>query len=514
MKNSKINITTVLLLITLFAISTIIRLPNINRPLGANHEWLTAHTLRVQQIWYEEGAWKHKFNPIMNFGNPTDKNIDNTHTSPQISDEHGDFYYISYPPFVYILPYLIFKLFSIYPDVLPLQIFNLVIQLISAFFIFLIVRDLTKKYYLDRLNYPAILGFIIYTFSSATLWLHSNAFFADMLIQPLFIIGIYIFQKITTKEQVGNLDYWLLGLTTFLMIYTEWLGVLFAFSIFIYCLFDIKKPGSKKILLTTITSSVLSLTLIIWQYSQISGLNAFLKALTNRYFLRSGLTSNTDFGLSYTTPLSWINLMVSYIWGYAAIFIITFILLSFYLIYKFQIKEKIKIEKQEMLIFYIILSPILLHHFLLFNFTVIHDFALLKDSIFIAIFTALIYHRLISLNLKSYTKLAFWITNLLVVLCIIASIFTYVQSASYNVNFKNTGQRIRTTAKNDEVIFLKTPNKFHLSPPLIFYAHRNIAMWENEAAARELMAKDQAARGIIFTLDQDIKITKIEYLEK
>lgn len=53
----------------LFILSIVVRLPNLNRPLGNHHEWLTSTVLKHQQIWYENGALKYKFLPIMTYNN-------------------------------------------------------------------------------------------------------------------------------------------------------------------------------------------------------------------------------------------------------------------------------------------------------------------------------------------------------------------------------------------------------------------------------------------------------------
>jgi len=247
------------IIISFFIISLFIRIPNLNRPLSYHHEWLTSTVLRTQQIWYEKEDLTHRFLPIMTYNNKSDRNISN---QANLKDALGNYYYTSYPPFAYIFPYLIFQIFNIYPDVLPLQIFNIIIHFISAFFIFLIISLLTNKYYLNKVNIPSLCGFSIYLFSSATLWFHSNVYMSDIFVQPIYIIGIYLFLKIIKNDE-KMIYYVLLGIFNFFMIYTEWLGVFFAFSVFIYALFNLREKAMQKVLVCIIASSIASLALIV-----------------------------------------------------------------------------------------------------------------------------------------------------------------------------------------------------------------------------------------------------------
>ncbi|HEX3046586.1 MAG TPA: hypothetical protein VHY08_17655 [Bacillota bacterium] len=305
--NSRSKLYTVVLMVILFGISILVRIPNLNQPLGNHHEWLTATVLRHQQIWYEAGAWKYKFNPIMTYPNHADKNINNQASNHE--DSNGNFYYTSYPPFAYILPYLVFRLFRIYPDVLPLQLFNLFFHFICAWFIYLIIARLLKKsknpYFM---NVPAIIGFTVYLFSPAPLWFHSNVYMADMMVQTFFIIGIYLFLKISSEFEGRRMDYLGFGAINFLMVYTEWLGIFFAVTVFVFSVFWIKDKRRNPLLASTGFSTIIALALTIWQYAQINGLGALVASSIEKYRIRSGL-NNADMGLSITNPKTWLSII-------------------------------------------------------------------------------------------------------------------------------------------------------------------------------------------------------------
>lgn len=507
----------------LFFISLVIRSPNFNRPLGNDHEWLTSHTLRIQQIWYEDGAWKHWFNPITSFNGQANKNIIDADTNYQMTDKNGDIYHVSYPPFAYIFPFLFFKLFNIYPNVIPLLIFSLILNFFSAFFVFLIIKKLTQKFYQNKLNYPALFGFALYLFFPTTLWFQSNVFMADMMVQPLFIVGVYLFTKITTGEKEKKSLYWLLGLINFFMIYTEWLGIFFAFSVFIYCLFNYKKDGSKQMLISIITSTFFSLTLFIWQFSQIDGLKNLLQTLSNKYLIRSGLSNEkAESDLNYLNPVSWDYLIAKFAWGYLAEIIIALISALFYLKNKLKDKKWISFNRPEKITIYIALLPAVLHHLIFFNFTVIHSFSLLKDAVFIALIVALFYHYLtitsfIKNRQKKILKLGTGLAIVLPVILLITGLngLSDIIPQANNLNFKTLGQQISQTAKNDEVVFIKDNTDDLVEPQLIFYAHRNIAKWQDETSARNLLEKNQINTGIIFVLNENQEeIIGVEYLRK
>lgn len=510
-----------IILILIFSISVIIRLCNLNRPLDGHQEWLTSTVLRNQCIWYEEGELKYKFCPIMTYNNKADRNINNQASNHK--DAAGNFYYTSYPPFAYIFPYLIFKSFKLYPDVLPLQIFNLIIHFICCFFIFLIISLLTRKYYINKLNIPAIFGFSLYLFSPETLWYHSNVYMADILVQVFFIIGIYIFLKIIliTDKNKNLIYYFLLGLNNFFIIYTEWLGVFFAFSIFLYTILNIKKKKMKAILYVIVTTTIASLTLTFWQYSQISTFDAFIKSSLGRYLFRSGLPQKAEGNLHFFNLESWRNILFHYAKGYFPILIIACTLMLMYIaVYKKKFTANKNLEKieAETVVIYLCIVPVILHHVIFFNFTSLHDSSVLKTGVFIAIIIALFYHKIIytfQTDIPDKNKiLKIKILNSIIILMIIASIGIYVlindNSSDY---YKKIGKKIAKIAKNNETIFINS--KKCIRPQLIFYAHRNMANWENETKAKELLNLNGVNRGIIFTLDEnEEKIVNIEYVNK
>jgi hypothetical protein len=55
------------LLFGIFLLSVVVRLPMLNRPLSKHHEFCTAISLRIMQIWYDNGIEKYGYNPVMTY---------------------------------------------------------------------------------------------------------------------------------------------------------------------------------------------------------------------------------------------------------------------------------------------------------------------------------------------------------------------------------------------------------------------------------------------------------------
>jgi len=505
-KHKAINLT---ILFIVFLISIIIRLPNLNRPLSRHHEWLTSFSLRIITIFYDNGAYKYNFNPITTYEGSANKNIDNTASLFMPKDTQGNYYYTSYLPFAYLFPYFIFKLIDTRPTILGLQIFNLIFHFISAYFIFLIVSLLNKNTN-KGINWPAILGFTIYIFLPLNLWFHSNIYMAEIFVQPLFIIEIYLFLKILFSESIKDYYYWLLGITNLLIVYTEWLGVLLAGTMGLYLLFKIKNKKYKKILYIIVITSIFPLLLTIYQYSKIAGFEDLILSYKNKYSFRSGFSNSSPVGTRISDLTAWAKLTKAYLNSFFPFFLI--LLLS--LLILFQKFKKISSNHQLLLILYITMVPVMLHHFIFFSGTVVHDFFLLKDSVYIAIFGALIYQYFARFARGKNQLLIFSAIILVGGLC---SALIYNKSNSiYSTYYKIIGEKIKQTAKEDEIVFIKFDNtkikQIDIIPQYIIYAQRNISLWENNNQAAKLIKLNKLNKGVIFTINNNYNISNINQI--
>ena len=279
-------------LLCLFLLSVAIRAPHINRPLSTNYEWVTAHTLVTLQIWSEEGIVHHRFAPIYTFNNPNDHFIGCPPSG--ISDDDGNHYYVSYPPFSFILPFLVMKGLGVYPSVLALQIFNLLIHFVCAVGIYCLVVLISNRRISAAPFPPALAAYSVYIFSSSALWHHSNVYFADVLVQLFFIWSVLVLISALKARGGLNLPKGIgIGLCIFFMSYTEWIGVFFTAIVAVLCLFlRRREPDFMKIFWIVLLSSCIAIGLVIWQYLSIKGLHDFIELAQNRLSERSGLRGN------------------------------------------------------------------------------------------------------------------------------------------------------------------------------------------------------------------------------
>lgn len=495
---------TFLLLTIVFLISVLFRLPNLNRPLSKHHEFCTALSLRIMQIWNEEGALKNHFCPNLNYANPSDKFIQNHSTG--IQDSKGNYYYVSHPPFGYMLPYFLFKIFYLYPDVVPLQTFNLLFHFISAFLVYLIICMILKKNFQDSLVMPAFAGFLVYLFTPATLWFHSNVYMSDIFIQNFWVLSVFIFLKIIFENRITSLK-WLacLWLVTFLMIFTSLVGIIYIFTFGLWCVYQQK--NSKKylgVIFTLFFSTISALILTAFLYSNINGIQNFLTELSGRFMTRGGYSSGGDFFITIFD--GWMRIFFNYVTGYLPFLILTVVL--FFLIYKDGAKLKLIDERQKNFLF-ITALPLLLFPFILLNYCG-HDFAELNASLFFSGSIGCLYNKLH--NRRKALKLMFAFSIM----------FSLVQYYGINrpgdkswkgdeyVHYKNAGLFIHNNSEQEEVVTLH--GEEIIEPQLIFYAHRNVRAVENIDDAKKFLQKTNRPKGIYFEIGNhdSINITRIK----
>ena len=495
----------------IFTLSVLIRLPNIDRPLSSNYEWVTAHTLVTLNIWKQEGIINHKLNPIYTFPNANDHYIKCPISG--VSNEQGDYYYVSYPPFAFIFPYIFFKLSGVNISALSLQIFNLSIHLLCSILLFIIISNITETK--KQLNSPALLGAAIYIFSPINLWNHSNVYFADILVQLFFLLSLLFFQLILTKTKPNysyNIFFWA---SLFFMIYTEWLGLLLAGCLFLYFIFNRKFKTAIGISLI----SIFAISIVMIQYASIAGHEAYLNTLLNRYSERSG-----QFGPAqiYQSD-SLLFLLTMYLRNFFPyLIILVFTLAITYLIGK---KLKPNISQVGKATLFLSFSPVILHHILLFEFTIVHELSLVKASVFIAIliglFSAPIFSTIANKKYIYENSLYLFVISTMFILGVYFYYSHIIVPDEYAS--KRLGNQIRNTSSEVDTIFFKSsqtygdfliqaPENFVIAPQIQYYAGRCIQVVQNTTEAIQHLKSYNKKQGVIYTIENPFY--KIEAIER
>ena len=495
-----ISISTLFILIGIFMLSVLVRLPNINRPMSKHHEFVTAVSLRVIDIWEQDGASKYLFNPVMNYPGKANKHINNwASTTGNMVDDEGNFYYVSHPPFAYILPYLAFKVLHVKTSVLAIQIFHLVINFISALFIYLIVCLLGQQKPFLKTYWSGVVGFSVYLFSQAVLWFQCNTYMSDMLVHFFFILNVYIILKLLIRKRFFSPKYLVWhAIVLFLMIYTSWLGIFFAFSVFLYSFIKLRKTKVFIPLnLITLFVSLAAVGLFSYQYSLINGFDNYLEQMVNRVSERGSLNSSVGvfvFLKSYFMGI--INMLKAYFTSYLPVFLLlgSFIYLTFS-----RTKLRIVFTKNGYRFLWLSTLPVILLHLFLMNYSG-HDFVSLYGSLFLSVLIAILFDKL--KNAKTLSTLQLRAGILIVIVGSIASYYfinrpgeTSFKGDVY-AHSKNLGEQIANSAQAEDVVFVQ--GTLSVDPQLIFYAHRNILKIKDKEEALSFLKLHNLSTGTIY----------------
>lgn len=488
------------LLLLIFLASVAIRLPNINRPLSKHHEFVTAVALIVIDNWDTQGASSFNFSPVMNFPGYANKYINNwASTTGEMIDDQGNYYYVSHPPFAYIFPYTVFKILHIKPSVLSIEIFNLFTNLISALFIYFIICLLGQQKPLYKIYWSGVVGFAIYLFSTGVLWFQSNTYMSDMLVHSFFIINVYIMLKLLMRKKYYSPKYLIyFSIFLFLMVYTSWLGIFFAFSVFIYSFIKLRKElVFIPLNLLALFVSATAVLLFVFQYSHINGIEAYFNQMLQRVGERGSFHENLSFFTQIKRYiLSLISIIKTYITSYLPLFLL---LLSFAFLVVKKAKLRIVFTKNGYRFLWLSVLPVLLLHLSLSNYSG-HDFVSLYGSLFLSVLIAILYDKL-----KEAKTLNNYVLNGGVMVVIFSSIFMYYLinrpgkyswKGDYYAQSMELGKQIAETAKADEVVFAM--GKAVIDPQLIYYAKRNIKKVNSEQEAIDFLKERKIENGIIY----------------
>ncbi|UKN03643.1 hypothetical protein K6119_08970 [Paracrocinitomix mangrovi] len=394
LKKNKFFLLGILILVIGFIFTLQIRKDKLNAPMSGDLEWITAHTLITLELWDTEGGpSQFNFSPIYTY--PGRGNI---YHSPfgGVMEKSGRHYYTSYPPFAFIFAYYSTKMLG-GPDLLSIRTVNLIIHFLCALLLYLIIYKLRKNAK-DTFSIAATTAVLLYLFSVGYLWGHSILYFADTLMQLLVLISIYLLIKLVKGQYKSQrMILALIGMATFISVYTEWLGLLFAFFYGITLLVFYFKE-KKKVFLYSFwvigITAILSLGLTVFQYSSLAGFETLVDVSQMKYQERSGLQEfNTQVVVyNWNNPRSWFLLdhflnrnfsMVINLLGISGFFLIPVLIWR-------KSRKQIKNLKWKIIIPLILVLSVFCHYLILFNFNAIHNFANLKTALAMIIIIAVI----------------------------------------------------------------------------------------------------------------------------
>lgn len=484
-------------LIGIFLLSVLVRLPQLNRPLSKHHEFCTAISLRIMQIWYDNGIENYGYNPVMTFNNPADKFINNSaNQSGKMLDKNGNYYYVSHPPFAYYFPFFIFKILHIRPDVLPLQIFNLVLHFISGLFVYFMVCLLSFNRARSLPYRSALVAFTIYIFLPVTLWFQGNVYMSDMAVHTLFIIGVYIALKMIIRQRFYSPKYiFFYILLLALMIYTSWLGIFFAFGVLVYSLLHVRSISGFRVLIwSTLIVTLLMLRVIVYQYAQINGVGAYIEEMFNRYIIRGSL-EETNQGL-WHFMFSYLWLLKTLLYNYVMHYIVLYAVILYFLWLTLSRKKmKIVFSENGYRFIWLSVTPVILLHVVFLNYSV-QDFSVLYASLFFSVLLGILYDKVKKSGAVSLRKMQI---GLVLVVAVMVAEYEVMNlpDAFHFYPQKEFGEKIQELTSKDDVLF---SNSTEVDPQMIFYAHRNIRFAADENEAVEFLRLTSRDKGTMLSL--------------
>ncbi|MCB9225032.1 MAG: hypothetical protein H6582_12680 [Crocinitomicaceae bacterium] len=385
-RSNRGNLVGILIIFLLFMGSIYARRDKLDLPPSSDFEWITHHTLITCEIWDQAGGPQHfAFNPVYSYPGKGNKAIA---AFGGVMDKKGDQYYVSYPPFAFIYAYYSTKLFG-GPDVYSLRTNSLIIHFFCTLLLYLIIRKIGSVPP-DKISIAAIFGGFLYLFSTGTLWSHSILYFSDMLVQLFVMLSIYLFVRLLKKDyKKSSLLMLAIGIGTFLGCYTEWLAVFWAFfsGLSLIILYLVKKESVfLKAFLIIGISSVLAVSLTLFQYSSIDGFDHLKEVSLQKYEQRSGYSQSPEDTILFTVndDESWDYLYAYFERNFGMVILLrtVFILLLLPILIWHRKKLVFTDHAWKILILFLLFLSIGLHYILFFNFNAIHEFANLKTGFF------------------------------------------------------------------------------------------------------------------------------------
>jgi len=272
------------------------------------------HTLLTIEAYSETPASQHLFLPIVSLGNQDNKNISWGATIP---DDEGNYYYTSFSPAGYFLPWLFFKIFKLSVCEKSLYIFNTFLFGLSAILWMLFLMEFYEKE--EKTAVLAIVGTIIYVLSPELLHGMGIVYWHQSLMQLTLLIQFAAYYKM--KEGQSKLAGIIFYTMALINPYIEWTGYVanvgFALAEMISGYKNNFRVSCRRIL-TLAFLTVCSFGIFSWHYLLRVDAQVFFDALKSRFMARN-ITTSVEYTALFGSYLKsflfwWIFLFVLVIW--------------------------------------------------------------------------------------------------------------------------------------------------------------------------------------------------------
>ena len=259
----------------------------------------------------------HKFLPIVSLGNEEDKNIP---WGSCVPDENGNYYYTSFSPAGFVLPYLFIKVFHLPINIYSLYAFNCILCVSTLILITIIFCKIFSKYINKELI--ILCTALIYLFQMEIMHSQGVIYWVQSVMQLLIALQFLLFMNYKNKK--AKIAFYFMCL---IMPYVEWTGyvsnVIFALILFIKQITKDKKLTLKCFIAPFIIGILTILSFGIFSAHFLLNLNLknYITALKNRFFARNLTSSNGKL----TNLLKGYFISYKYMIGLCTILLITII---------------------------------------------------------------------------------------------------------------------------------------------------------------------------------------------
>ncbi|MBK9761540.1 MAG: glycosyltransferase family 39 protein [Flavobacteriales bacterium] len=482
----------ILTLLIAFALSVVVRVPLLNKPLSAHHEFCTALVLVILNNWYTNGFAALHGGPASSFTGAADLYPQEVPEVPNV--RAGVMYYFSHPPLAYDLPYLMFAGLGIAPNVLGLQLFNMLFHLLTTVCLYLLVKELHTS---EAASRAPLFAAVLYLFMPAPLWFHSNAYMSDMFVQNFWVMHLVVVARIFKR---GEFDSWrslgLLCATTFLTMYTSWPGVFAAMAVTVLACrhwWATRDRACFKPAVVAWVAVCLALGLALWRYLHVVDLDSLIAYYKGRFAVRGST------GMVHGPWRQIRQILINYRIGYLpVVLVVLFIGLTRW-------RSLLRIPWLGTFVLVAGL-PVLLEWLFLFRYAG-HDFCALKGGVLLCGAAGMFLAYLRPRQVKVW----------LVIACVSGVAYFYhinpwpgYDHGRYEPN-NDIGSTIAHEAQPDETVFT-----FGFTPEVQvrWYAKRTLFRIDSEEQARQLLRAQGTKVGVVFRKKEGVLIHERIYASK
>lgn len=430
----------------LFSVSVVIKLPHLNRPLSKHHEFNPAVVLICIDTWNQNGGPSYTgYAPVFNYSNEGDLYL--PVNKGMVHDAKGNSIYISFGSGFFLYPYYFFKVFGLPATPLSLQIFTLILCLISAFLVFSIAVKLFNENQTTG-YFGSLVTVFIFLFNPAVLWYFGNGYDHEIMTYPFFLAAVNMFISfVKNEDNISSGKLFLYALIVLGGIFCDWLLVFWCALTLIYALFHFRQePKWRKYFFWIGIAALLSIVIVFLFFISYLGSDQYFSNLISRFQKRSTTVNGFYDIFKYSKAI-----LKHYFTSYAPVLLVA-LLLVFFNRKRFTVNNYSFNRQPVFLCFFIGLTG-LLHHLIFLNFSAVHEFSVIKSSLFLSLCCGVLFRM-------NGTGRQMKIGLLLLFFSLSVVQFYYINPTgkfSWNGDrydsSKRIGETIQKNARPDEVVF-------------------------------------------------------------